>query len=495
MPRELSRRGCATCKSRKIKCDEQLPECGQCTRAKRKCPGAITDLIFINAAALPQVQPDGASYGKSYGGRQIAGPYDTSSAFLPPRASLSDVINNRRGMPSVQIDLAKSNQAQLLSLFIEDFSNLHVDPSQPTPWLLELPHQSCPPELEPLVRTAASSATLAFFGMITADNAIQEEARRCYGRGLSYQGRQLLRLQSKAKHWNEQRRLEYIRVLISAAMLLCSYELVLPSDTNSWFLHIAGAASLLNGLGPEACQEGFIHQIFQIVRFGVALTCFVAPKPTFLSSGDWVDIPFEKSRKTSFDKLMGILIEVPWAEIEPSTARGDDSATLEERISIVQSGITALDEWWCQHRSQYDMEYCPPRDFMDYGSSYKEVYRIGAVIVTLYNGALVKLIGILGFISPENSDPLKEKHWQHSERVLSCASFIADQPNHHAKLQVSLPTTVVAYCGATPAQRARARHILERVADDGKKGDPQTVERAAQLVQRLGRDGTAKEAF
>lgn len=32
-----SRTGCLTCRQRKLKCDEQKPVCGQCTKANREC--------------------------------------------------------------------------------------------------------------------------------------------------------------------------------------------------------------------------------------------------------------------------------------------------------------------------------------------------------------------------------------------------------------------------------------------------------------------------
>jgi hypothetical protein len=40
-------RGCRACRVRKIKCDEQTPECSQCTRLGKKCPGAVTGLIIF----------------------------------------------------------------------------------------------------------------------------------------------------------------------------------------------------------------------------------------------------------------------------------------------------------------------------------------------------------------------------------------------------------------------------------------------------------------
>lgn len=252
-------------------------------RAKRKCPGAITELIVINATAHTQDGCPKLTEGKIFAEQRTAGSKEvnrhglSSAGNATPRSQRSsgDIMKDRVDIPrdglglTTEIFSAKCSQAQLLALFIEGFSNLHVDPSQPKPWYIELPYQSCPPELETLFRYTTSSSTLAFFGMITMDQAVQEEARRSYGLGLAYLRRELLQAQHKAKSWDEDKRFDYLRVLCSASMLLCGYELLQPSDTNTWFSHCMGSASLMEAIGSEACQEGFMHQVFHIVRFGV----------------------------------------------------------------------------------------------------------------------------------------------------------------------------------------------------------------------------------
>ncbi|KAL2786133.1 hypothetical protein BJX66DRAFT_313417, partial [Aspergillus keveii] len=45
-------RGCRTCRDRRIKCDEKTPECSQCVRLGKKCPGAVTGLIVFESTPL-----------------------------------------------------------------------------------------------------------------------------------------------------------------------------------------------------------------------------------------------------------------------------------------------------------------------------------------------------------------------------------------------------------------------------------------------------------
>ncbi|KAL1965941.1 hypothetical protein VTN77DRAFT_5074 [Rasamsonia byssochlamydoides] len=42
-----SRNGCATCKSKRLKCDEAKPACGRCTRLGVKCPGYVQSLRWV----------------------------------------------------------------------------------------------------------------------------------------------------------------------------------------------------------------------------------------------------------------------------------------------------------------------------------------------------------------------------------------------------------------------------------------------------------------
>ncbi|GFF38236.1 hypothetical protein IFM51744_03726 [Aspergillus udagawae] len=50
MVRESGRsRGCKPCRQKRIKCDETEPECGQCLRRGRKCPGPLTGLIILES--------------------------------------------------------------------------------------------------------------------------------------------------------------------------------------------------------------------------------------------------------------------------------------------------------------------------------------------------------------------------------------------------------------------------------------------------------------
>lgn len=169
---------------------------------------------------------------------------------------------------SIQSSPVTSLQAQMLSFFIEDFGCLKMAPHHLRPWALDLPFQVHPPELEKHFHHAASGAAMAFYGMITVDRAMKEEARRIYASSLDSHRKLLLRFPKAVSKMSEAGRTQYLRSLIAITLLLSSFELLLPASLNSWFSHCEGAAYLLKEVGPQACEDGFMHQVFQVIRFG-----------------------------------------------------------------------------------------------------------------------------------------------------------------------------------------------------------------------------------
>ncbi|KAE8421837.1 hypothetical protein BDV36DRAFT_31294 [Aspergillus pseudocaelatus] len=73
MVRSVTRsRDCAQCLRRKIKCDENRPECSQCRRIRKPCPGVYKGLFMVHSSRtvqgtrpsteLPSICTSGASF-------------------------------------------------------------------------------------------------------------------------------------------------------------------------------------------------------------------------------------------------------------------------------------------------------------------------------------------------------------------------------------------------------------------------------------------------
>ncbi|EED15231.1 conserved hypothetical protein [Talaromyces stipitatus ATCC 10500] len=130
-----SRHGCATCKSKRLKCDESRPACGRCTRLRIKCPGYtqpfrwVTKHEVFEAANTRTPSKDGAS-----------SPQDDALAASPGDISAS-VPNTNAGSPPTSAyagSAATSLDAWDQSLDIE-----HLD-HQFSTTLPELEHLDAP---------------------------------------------------------------------------------------------------------------------------------------------------------------------------------------------------------------------------------------------------------------------------------------------------------------------------------------------------------------
>lgn len=389
---------------------------------------------------------------------------------------------------NVQVDSGKSIQVQLLSFFLEDFASFNVEPGRPRPWLMDMPTRKLHPGLDMLYQKAAASTALAFFGIITVNADLREEARRTYAHTLEGHRRQILQMQRwKALQGTEQYA-DYMCNLVMVTLLLCSYELLLPSSMNSWFSHARGASVLLESLGPQVCRDGHLHQVLQSLRFGAVsiqgmhprkeanpgqvLMSFTSGQSSFLADDEWVTIPFEGKSKTAVDELVDVLLRLPWSQM-CSEAAVEDFV----RDDMLRSAIDVLDEWWSRYRAQFDLDYTPSRDSLHYSSAHINVHRVGAVTVSLLNGVLVKLCSMMSDIRG-----LRDKHWQHSERTLSAAHYVFLQCNHHARMQVYAPVLMVTLHGASDEQKLRARGLLDRFEDHEGIGNISAIHKARQIL-------------
>ncbi|KAL2825733.1 hypothetical protein BDW59DRAFT_69656 [Aspergillus cavernicola] len=94
---QRSRKGCPECRSRKIKCDEQTPECGQCLKGGRVC--RIIDSIFKPHSY--SFLPAPANETTSADSRQISSP-----------AKGPDVLSPQHARDSLQFPLELLNERQ-----------------------------------------------------------------------------------------------------------------------------------------------------------------------------------------------------------------------------------------------------------------------------------------------------------------------------------------------------------------------------------------------
>ena len=140
-----------------------------------------------------------------------------------------------------------------VSQFIEGFGHLkqrrfNVSAAN---WLDSLPNYLA--SGTPLVKASIRAASMMSYNAWAEDVAVEREAYRWYAQAL-VRFRTLLDT-SDASH-----------DAVCAAVMLMHFETWAATLPEAWVQHVQGATTLLQGAGPIACREGFLHHIFVHLR-------------------------------------------------------------------------------------------------------------------------------------------------------------------------------------------------------------------------------------
>ncbi|KAF2147109.1 uncharacterized protein K452DRAFT_282097 [Aplosporella prunicola CBS 121167] len=280
-------RGCQTCKSRRIKCDEQRPTCGNCRKSKRHCPGFPDefDLLFRNenVAVVRRVNKGSES--------KIVVPVNSVSPASEGTLSTESTSTNASSAPSVASygsDSSGSNEVQLsdpnttlLRVYmclqgdklpggirpsLENqataffFRNFILLPQQSEAMRgfvdLIVPYYGRASEQSP-VQLATHAVALSAFGNFPGRGYIATEASKTYGRALRRVGKAIADpVEAKSDE-----------VLLSI-MLFALYEAITSTNdsVNSWTKHVDGAVTIAKLRGAKEFQSEDSRKVFQAVR-------------------------------------------------------------------------------------------------------------------------------------------------------------------------------------------------------------------------------------
>jgi hypothetical protein len=108
---------------------------------------------------------------------------------------------------------------------------------------------------------------MAFYGLLVGEVSIQTEARRTYARALETR-RTDIRRDTMQKHQHAGYN-STSEEAICTTVMMCYFELIIKTTPTAWLQHLDAAAAMLETIGPEACQFGFLHQLFRTVRLAV----------------------------------------------------------------------------------------------------------------------------------------------------------------------------------------------------------------------------------
>ncbi|KAL6790830.1 hypothetical protein J3E68DRAFT_80054 [Trichoderma sp. SZMC 28012] len=449
-------RGCATCRKRRVKCDETLPECLRCLHMGLKCPGARTDAFFVHAVPNASLR-------------------DSSDALTiikvkhEPSPQISAVNLHLSQLPKSQPSPADAFDQLFVSHFINGFFG-SVRPPLPIPggssriWLHELPDFLASPSPSP-VQSSIRAASMLSYGTAVGDASIKTEACRWYMRAL--QSLRLLLGSSSPE------------TSVCAAVMLTHFETLAGTSPRAWIKHIKGAASLLEAQGPERCQTGFLHQIFSHLRLQTFVASMAENELHPFAPPEWMTIPFKDHPKLIFDKLVDILFAVERCLSIASrliTSKADKAHQLKHKLNIlIQDTRLQIHQWrlegllYAFRQEQQEQERPAPildahldaSDPCHFLLPYTDIP--SAALVTLYDTANIIVLRLLCLASPTAAS-YNSRIQHHTESILSAHAMTNAAPSAvtgRSSIMIVQQLKTVALWSPSPRQRAMAVEILE----------------------------------
>ncbi|KAF1941733.1 hypothetical protein EJ02DRAFT_454849 [Clathrospora elynae] len=348
-------RGCGMCKSRRIKCDEGRPTCGNCRKSARECPGYPDefDLVFRDenkamakkARKCPRAATSSCSTGassshtspylspsptferspeeSSYPG-EISFQITTTRSRTPSDLSQSQQIlalpnyttpplpldqtfdfeafiwNLENAIPHT---ISLSPECEAVPFFFKNFITLPQQAESTRgylEYLVPLYNRARPSSVLHLATTAVAMATC---GQYPGRQQLLREAVSTYGKAI--------------KKLNDDLKdpvLSKSDETVLAILMFSLYETIMSTDDTitAWGNHVDGAVALTKLRGMDQFNDPMSHAIFRAVRTMMITSCVQRSKPIdeFPGSKGWVGHG-EISDENAANRLTLICIDLP----------------------------------------------------------------------------------------------------------------------------------------------------------------------------------------
>lgn len=297
----------------KTQCDEQTPECSQCLRSGKACPGPLQGTLFIDVVSETHENSKTVrgTYKSWFDSLSCTSTYPCvdnkpSKKKRPVTASSTSQslsVASQRSEPSQQNDvedIEPTKSVQKIQAFFDDSSGALHDVQLPSiyqpfqvpsyqemfthefifaffnpklhnprlrVWVNELPSLLLSVSQSSALMYAVRAATIAHYGKRSGDVAVQTEACRWYDKGLKKQVHESQ--QTQLRLTNGENLDDKLGVAaICAPIMFSLFESLMTTSFAAWASHLTGAIKLLEMRGPDACRSGVIHQLFRTARLG-----------------------------------------------------------------------------------------------------------------------------------------------------------------------------------------------------------------------------------
>ncbi|KAJ5088450.1 hypothetical protein N7456_012066 [Penicillium angulare] len=222
-----SSKGCVDCRRRKIKCDEQRPECARCLKSGIKCQGWEEHRNFVGAASMSEARKQKKPSTKT-----------NAMAKIPPLTPLVPV----------SVAPAQAMRIQIFGSFNQRFFTSQTSPLVTFDTFLinsigNLPRKSL------MTEKAVSAISCLFLGKTNSDPAVFNHGLFLYNSAI----RQMSNMINRGIYSNE---------LVYAALIFVEINtLYTPNGLNPLGTHIAGLTSLLKYYQSKGQYDPIVDKI------------------------------------------------------------------------------------------------------------------------------------------------------------------------------------------------------------------------------------------
>ncbi|KAJ4303220.1 hypothetical protein N0V90_002113 [Kalmusia sp. IMI 367209] len=325
-------KGCGMCKSRRIKCDEKRPICGQCQKSGRTCPGYPDefDLMFRdeNKALARKARKGSGRSDKGQGSRSVSPgtPLDFTTSpqaegsrpqaptsepsqsltLTPPFALPSDMTTFEDFMwqfdHSIPTTLVMAPEFEAVPFFFRNFVSLPQEAECMRGYLELLVPMYNRAQPSSALHLATSAVALAACGNYPGRQHLLRDAAATYGKAIR-------KLNEDLQHPILAKSDESVL----ATLLFSLYETIMSTDDTitAWGNHVDGAVALTKLRGAEQFEDPMSHDVFRAVRTMMITSCVQRSKPvdSFPGTKGW--IANDISEENAANRLTLICIDLP----------------------------------------------------------------------------------------------------------------------------------------------------------------------------------------
>ncbi|CAG7930581.1 unnamed protein product [Penicillium olsonii] len=283
-------KGCSLCRERRIKCDEAVPECGQCRKYGRACPGYRRVFRFQDEG------PNLTKRHKSSRQTTVARPTrPTQYTFVHDDSAVAaDVVRDNaialmrqqsmyggwdeKVTPSLVRKTFRAAQPQLFLDFISAaFPTLYYhnrfrsgDGAGFAEYIIMNYGQHA------FMDSAICCLTSVYLARLTKDPALARSSRQMYSKALG----EVIRAISKPEQAQSDN-------MLCTSIILSVFEMFAKTTPDAWVVHSDGAKRLMISRGPAAHESGLGRFCWYAFRGFFIATAVHEGKACFLDEEEW----------------------------------------------------------------------------------------------------------------------------------------------------------------------------------------------------------------